>query len=192
MADSCSFCGAVSGACGCSARFTVLDQAQIRETLIASLTDTVDSVRDIYTQLGARPYRVRMVRTRWTGGMRGVGVEEVVCETPILPTPRVSDLANLSQELLPIGMEEVGQVRISEISPRYTEDQLVGRDNDGTPVSSDTEFYYEIEFVRPDSDGVRRRFIPTGVPNYNPTQFQWWIDLRRAHDDRTRAGDPNG
>ncbi len=91
-----------------------------------------------------------------------------------------------------IGSEEMGGIRISEISPRFTEDQLIGSANDGTPVPSDMNFYYEVFFPRAKGPGARRRFTVNGAPNYNPTRFQWWIDLQRAYEDRTRQGDPDG
>ncbi len=171
--------------------FTQLN-GDISQTVIASLTPCVDKIRDLYTQLGARPYHVNLVHTQWSGGERGVGVEEVIDECPILPTPRVADLSAVNKQLLSVGLEEAGDIRVSEISPRFTEDQLMGISEDGTPVPGDQNFYWEIFFPRADGPGVRRRFTPKAVPNYNPTRFQWWIDLVKAYEDRTRQGDPAG
>ncbi len=181
--------------CSCdrlTKKFTVLKGKQISNALIPSLTGVVDDIRDIYTQLGARPYEVTLIWTQWSGGDRDRGVEQVVKQCPLLPTPKVSDLANLNKEIMSIGSEEVGGIRVSEISPRFTEDQLIGFSDDGTPVPSDMNFYYEVFFPRAKGPGVRRRFTVNGAPNYNPTRFQWWIDLQRAYEDRTRQGDPNG
>lgn len=174
--------------CTCDEGFTVLDSCSIGDTLIAQLTPIVDPLRDLFTQFGARPYTVTMIKTRWTGATRGEGTEEVICEERLLPTPLISDLTALRQELLSIGSEEVGEIDISEISPRYTEDQLLGQEPDGTPRAANEDFYYEVEFLRSDGPGPRRRFLPNSSPNYMPTDFQWVIRVIRAHADRTRAG----
>lgn len=181
--------------CSCdrlTEKFTQLKGDQIRDALIPDLTCVVDDIRDLYTVLGARPYSVTLVWTRWSGGSRDVGVEEVFKQCPLLPTPKVSDLSNLDKEVFSIGSEEVGGIRVSQISPRFNEDQLIGQETDGTPIPPDQNFYYEVEFFRADGANTRRRFAPSSAPNLDPTKFQWWIDLRRAWQDRTRDGDPNG
>lgn len=176
----------------CGEDFTVLEGRDLATTVISALTPCVDSIRDIYTQFGARPYTVSLVWTRWSSGTRGRGVEEVVAIIPVLPTPKVQDLAALSRDVLEVGTDEVGNIRVSEISPRFNEDELLGRGSDGTPIPGDQSFYWEVYFPRPSSAGVRRRFTPKGVPNYAPTKFQWWIDLEKAYEDRSRGGDVRG
>src|SRR5581483_8497539 len=113
MATCCTRCGTAAAvlapaACGlCGAKeFTTVEaaQAQPMGTLIDQLTPTVDCLRDLQTQLGARQYEVTLVWTRWTGGERGVGDEYVVTALPMLPTPLVSDLdSTLRRELQSIG-----------------------------------------------------------------------------------------
>jgi hypothetical protein len=176
----------------CGQAFTTLAGTQIDNVVIPSLTGCVDQIRDIYTQFGARPYRVYLVRTQWSSGSRGVGVETVIREDAILPTPKVADISAMSLEVSAIGTEELGRIRVSEISPRFTEDQLNGLDEDGSGVPSDQSFYWEVNYFRVDGSGVRRRFTPVSAPNYNPTKFQWWIDLTRQYEIRSRNGDPNG
>lgn len=173
-------------------QFTQLKGSQISEALIPDLGDVVDDIRDLYTELGARPYEVTLVWTQWSGGARDVGVEQVVRQCPLLPTPKVSDVSTLNKEVFSIGNEETGSIRVSEISPRFTEDQLVGNSNDGDALPTDMNFYYEVFFPRARGPGVRRRFTVDGTPNYNPTKFQWWVNLRRAYEDRSRDGSPNG
>ena len=173
-----------------SRRFSVVDNHSITKTVFAKLAPVVDVLRDLKTKpFGARPYQVKLVWTRWSGAERGEGVEELVTETLVLPTPNV-DLSSLSNTLQPIGTEETGTVTVREISPRYTEDQLMGRLADGTPVDETTQFYWEVYFPRPNEPGVRRRFTPAGAPSYNPTAFEWTIRLVRAGEDRSRTGEP--
>lgn len=185
---NCNHCG--FNPCRCCGSFTVLTGAEYGHTLIQSLTGCVDSIRDIKTCLGARPYQVSLLWTRWSGGERGVGVEELVRRELLLPTPKIADLTSLRLDLQPIGIDEVGVLRVSEISPRFNEDFLVGRDDVGHPIPVDVNFFWEIFFPRPPvgAPGVRRRFTPKSAPTYNPTQFQWSIDLLKASEDRVRSG----
>jgi hypothetical protein len=150
-----------------------------------------DSLRDLRVQFGLRPYLVRIIRTKWTDDERGDGGEFVLNEFPILPTPRVSDLTALTEVVNPVGLDEIGSILLTEVSGRYTEDQLRGLDIDGSPVPDDEQVYFEIEFPRPDSrPGERRRFFLRSAPNYLPDQFQWQIRLEQAHEGRSRTGEP--
>lgn len=186
---SCVGCG--HSPCRCNQRFTQLRGAAVNRTLIAQLIPCVDSVRDLYTKFGARPYTVTLVWTRWSDGARGEGIEEVVREEPLLPTPLV-ELGGVNREVEPVGLAEVGGVDVSEISARFTEDYLLGRCEDGSDIAPDESFYWEIALVRPDGLATRRRFYPTGVPELHPTKFQWTVKLTKTAEDRTRSGDTRG
>jgi hypothetical protein len=152
-----------------------------------------DSLRDLYTTFGLRPYVVSLVRTRWSGGKRSIGAE-IVESNPItiLPTPLVTDMSALTEVNTPIGLDEIGEILLSQVSGSYTEDFLRGHDPAGRPVQTDEQFYYEIEFPPPceGRQGERRRFVMKGAPMYFSDQFQWQIRLERARMDRTRGGDP--
>jgi hypothetical protein len=191
---ACQAAGQFGGVCGCGhGKFTLVDQAQQQGTLIDSLTPIVDCVRDIYTQLGARQYEVSLVWTQWTGGERGVGGENVVRTLQVLPTPLVGTLNALDRELQSIGIDEAGTLRVSEISPRFSEDLLIGKDlvvrtGDNLPV--DMNFYWEIYFPRLDGFGLRRRFTPATAPNKDPTNFEWVVNLLKSSENRTRDGVP--
>jgi len=191
MAGCCVTCNQPRTAFGCGCGFTRIES--LSNPLVASLTPCVDRLRDLYTCLGARVYEVVLVRTRWSGGERGVGVEEVISEEPILPTPQVGDLNGVAFQTFSFGSEEIGTLRVDQISPRYNEDQLMGRYEGGAPIPADENFYWEIRIPISDhTSGERRRFFPSNVPNKAPLKFQWSINLMRAHDDRTRAGDVRG
>jgi len=195
---SCACCSS----CGTTAELTLAaftcglcgSQSQPMGTLIDMLTPTVDCLRDLMTQLGARQYEVSLVWTRWSGGERGVGDESLVRALPMLPTPLVSDLdSTLRRELVSIGMNEGGNLRVSELSPRLNEDLLLGRaiiGPLGSEIPADVSFYWEVFFPRVGSAGVRRRFFPRSPPNKNPTRFQWSIDLMKQDEDRGRDGFP--
>lgn len=160
-------------------------------TVVARLNHVADILRDLKTKpFGTRPYQVKLIWTSWSGGERGAGVEEVVAEMFVLPTPQIENLNTLQLVQQPIGSDEEGVVTVSEISPRYTEDWLMGRLGDGTPIAEDRNFYWEIFFPRPAEAGVRRRFVPVSAPSLQPTDFEWTIRLVKASEDRTRSGTP--
>ena len=175
----------------CHKGFTSVTGDTLRASLAPKLIPMVDRLRDLYSRFGLRNIRVRIVRTRWSGGVRGEGDEYVVSDLEILPTPKVSDLSALLEIIHPVGQDEVGSIQVSEISARYTEDQLVGLDSDGTEPTEDQQVYYETETVRLDGKpGERRRFILAGVPSLSTSGLQWTVPLQRAHDGRDREGVP--
>lgn len=184
----CVSCG--SQVCQCDP--TVLSGSAIDCTLVASMTSTVDCIRDLYTSFGARPYQVMLVWTSWSGGVRGRGVEEIVREELILPTPKISDLTDLSRDLSAVGTDDSGSIRVTEISPKYTEDYLLGRPDDGAAIATDQHFYWEVRFPRADGLGPRRRFVPKSAPSLDALAFQWKISLLKVSEDRMRNGDVRG
>lgn len=173
--------------------FTVPTPEHLRSSLAQKLIPAVDKVRDIYTQVGARPYRVRILRTRWSGARRGVGVEQVTHELELLPTPLVVDLQSLSEVLTPVGRYEQGVVQLQYISGRYTEDQLLGVGPNGDQVAPNETVYYEIEFFRRDgTPAEKRRFVVDAAPYYSALKFQWNVSLVSATERRARDGTPEG
>lgn len=173
--------------CGCAPYGTVTT-ALGQCGLAADLAPCVDDALSIYTELCLRAYTVAVVRTRWTGGERGVGQEEFRCRHEILPVPRVS-LGGLQKQLLEVGTNEQGAVTVSEISSRYSEDFLSLLQTNGEPVDDAEQAYFEVSYPR----GARRRFTIQGVPVYDPEALLWRVTLTRSGDDRNRLnGDPEG
>lgn len=161
-------------------------------TLAQKLIPIADNVRNLFTRFGMRPYKVRIVRVRWSGGKRGRGAPHVARSIDLLPTPLVEDLSALTEVLEPIGVDETGVVTVSEISGRFTDDQLRYLSDDGAPPGPDEEVFYEIEYPQPDGAGgdVVRRFTLRGAPDYKAGRFQWSVRLEKANEDRSRQGDP--
>jgi hypothetical protein len=165
---------------------------ELCDTLAFNLIDVADGLRDLYTTFGLRPYRVQLVRSRWTHGVRGQGVEQIISAIAVLPTPLLSDMTTLAEINSAIGADETGEVLLSQVSGSFTEDQLRGHPRDGEPVPVDEQFYYEIEFppaCRGDA-GEKRRFTLKSAPMYYADRFQWNIRLEKQRQDRGRNGDP--
>lgn len=164
--------------------------ATFQTSLARLLVKPADSLRNLLTVLGVRPYVVRMVYTRYSGGARGIGEESVVSCDAILPTPLILSLDGLSRIVSVVGADEQGGVLLTEVSGCYTEDQLRGLGDGGAELPPDQSFYYEVEFLSMQPQGERRRFSQSGVPEYVPDQYGWRMRLERAQRDRTRAGAP--
>lgn len=171
--------------------FKAMDGAALRASVVGSLGDVADNLRDVGVRLGIRPYRVRLVWTRWTGRRRGHGVEEVVRTEEVLPMPKVDGIESISADATQWGVEESGGVTVSQISPRYTEDQLRGRGPNGEPLTAAEQFYWEVEAPGVGgSPGERRRFTVATTPVYQPGRLHWVVGLVRAHEARERSGEP--
>lgn len=175
------------------AKFTEVTTKQAKGTLARDFIGLADDLRDLLTQFGLRTYAVRTVRVQWSGGKRGRGTPVVIAEETLLPTPKIGTLEDVKEFAQSIGITELGQLTLKQISGRYTEQQLRGFSDVGEPLPADEEFYYEIEFFPNDSGpSTKRRFAVKGVPTYKPGALQWTIDLEKANDNRTRGGDPQG
>lgn len=164
---------------------------ELSKTLGQRLIPVADRIRDLHTQFGLRPYKLRIVRVRWATGERGRGLPVVEKEIDILPTPLVQDMSTMMEIVQPVGLDEVGTIIVSEISGRFTDDDLRFADSDGTPLGPDEEVFYEIEFPRtPDGlPGDKRRFFMRSAPMYFAARFQWQLRLEKTHPDRLRNGD---
>jgi len=170
----------------------ILDH-EYRDTLLGQFLedDCLDELRQLAADFGARPYRVFMIRTQWTGGKRGRGVERVISETEILPTPKIETVASINLQMLDAGIDEQGSLSIAEISPRYTENELLGRNEDGSEIPDNETFSWEVRLSRGDAgEDKRRRYVVRGVPDYRPTELQWKVSLIRAGSDRQADGAP--
>jgi hypothetical protein len=166
----------------------------MRRTLGQQLVPVADCLRDLLTQFGLRPYTVNLIHTRWSGGSRGVGQELIVSVVPILPTPKIADLSGVQEILSPAGLAEVGEVMLTKVSGRFTEEQLRGVPPDGAaPLAGDLQFFYEVQWPELNGQpGDRRRFFPVSAPYYDAPALQWRVQLRRQRGDRARNGDPTG
>lgn len=162
----------------------------LSRTLAGRLVKVADRVRDLATRFGLRPYRVYIVRTRWTAGERGAGAEYVTQELELQPTPRVASLDSLAEVIQPVGIVEEGTLRVDEISGRYQEEHLRGYGSDGAPPEPDEQVFWEVEWVRQDGQpGERLRFTVRGKPAYEPGRLAWSVTLTRAQQARGRQGE---
>lgn len=188
-------CGAASG-CGnepCppvrELEYCVQTPQTLAHSLGRALIFPVDKIRDLNTRLGLRPYIVRWIYTRYSGGARGIGEESVIVDERVLPTPLILDLSGVAEIVTAAGADEQGGVMLTEFSGCYTEEKIRGLGDGGESIPADQAFYYEIEFLRADGvRGERRRFVISGVPEYSADDYTWRIKLARSRPDRQRNG----
>lgn len=171
-------------------------------TLVANLGPIADNLRQIATNMGARPYRVWLVWTTTGGAERGEGTERVVHEEELLPTPLVLDLTAIAFNPYSAGKLPVGSVKVSQISTSYGEDVLTGTilPTGAKPDGKRGDFFYEVREVEdlgapcgPSEDGLvrqpeRKRFRVLSGPYRLPTRAMYEVVLERSSEDRTRAG----
>lgn len=168
-----------------------LSRDEAMSSLVEELGETVDSIRQIATDLGARPYRVFLITTEWTGEEIGEGIERVASEVEILPTPKVSPITALSKSLTQAGLIEQGELRVTGISTSFKEWELRGVQQDGKDLPDNRQFFYEMRMDArsPTAETLRRRFALSKVPFYDAERVQWVVELKKAAEDRMSTGD---
>lgn len=156
-------------------------------SLANSLGALADDLRQMYTDFGLRPYRLFSIVTEWSGGEYGRGEERLVSEVEMLPTPRVS-LAGLRGSLSDGGLRERGTLRVDQISPRYTEDDIYSLFHCHPLPPKYTGWIEMREDARDGDAPPRRRFVVIGTPARMADKFEWQVDLTQQDPSRNRLG----
>jgi hypothetical protein len=101
----------------------ILDPNVLVDGLVA---DVIDGLReDLHPQFGVRAYRVFTVLRTWSGAYVGDGdPTEVVAE--LRPQPLVHTWDGLRWGLEACGLNEMGEIKLTEVSLTYTEAELAG------------------------------------------------------------------
>lgn len=124
-------------------RIRPLREHEVGRTLVDDLVPVADDLRQLYTEFGARAYRVFLVWVKWTAdedgdgrvmgaeaqledGAEGVGRAALLREVELLPTPRVSAMSGNRRVALATALGEIGGLFVDQISPSYPEDVLMG------------------------------------------------------------------
>lgn len=153
-------------------------------SLVESLAPTVDALRQLGVDLGMRYYQVFSIVVRWSGGERGRGTPTVMCETPFLPVPKVEGLGSVDRALRPAGAVYRGDATLTQISPRYTADDIAALFP--RALRDDEEHWIEVRGDGRDGNPPRHRFMVASLPERKATG--WSVRLVKADEDRTRRG----
>lgn len=162
-----------------------LSYGQPANSLIDSLGDTVDDLRQIYTDFGSRPYKIHCVRISWSGGEVGRGSPTVIFDQPLLPTPKIVSL-DIAIPNKPGGEVERGVFRLEEISPRYTEDEI--KYYFSLDLNPAEEGFIEVRMDERDGVTERKRYSVDNVPFRRATKFDWTVKLSKEDQNRQRDG----
>jgi len=109
----------------------------------------------------------------------------------ILPTPVVMSMDNIALSPQNIGLVQIGDVKITEISGTFSEDTLLGRTNGDVQVEQPYSFCWEIiEDSRVGDNPVHSKFHVRGRPNRQADNAQFVVMLTKIGDDRGRDGKP--
>lgn len=99
--------------------------APLGTNLVDSLLPTVDELRGLNEDFGARAYRVSTVRRTWSGSIAGEG-DPADVETEITPVPKVHTWGGFELDLARCGLEELGEIKLTEVSLTYTDAEITG------------------------------------------------------------------
>ncbi len=113
-----------------------LDPGVLVDSLVA---DVIDGLRDeLHPEFGVRAYRVYRVIRTWSGAEPGDGsfTDEAA---ELRPQPRVMFWDGFRFKESPSGVEDVGAVRLTEVSLSYAEADLTGQ-----PLTAAQEIYIAI------------------------------------------------
>ena len=174
-----------------------LPPAKARQTFVERITRQggfVDRARGWATDIGARPFRVFLVWTVFTGEKRGAGEERVLERHEVHPRPRV-DFGSITRNPTLIGIVAAGSTRVDEVTLRYTFDALQGLElPNGRALPADrgkVSFFYEVvEDGRGDDPPERPRFRLFNKPVRESENAQWSLILEPVSDQMQRSGQP--
>lgn len=162
-----------------------LAPSEAKRTMVARMSRVADNVRQIATNLGARPYRVFLVWSFATGEERGEGTEVEKKRIEILPTPVVESLDAIQRGPFAGGAYPVGSIRLREVTLTLDASTLSGkRLPDGKVVDTLPEpwdFWYEVmEDGRHEVDPEPQKFRLLAPPVNDAENVQWILGLERV------------
>jgi hypothetical protein len=162
-----------------------LKSGEPSRTLAEQLSTVVDDLRQIRVSFGMRPYTVHSIRIRWDGGEIGKGEPITVSDLPIQPTPKIAN-ENMRISSENAGGIERGTIRLIEISPRYTEDEIKFYFAQEKRV--DEEGFIEIRIDSRDGITERDRYVVSNEPHRRPEKWDWTVQLQKQDANRKRDG----
>ncbi len=143
--------------------------------LVDELILTVDEIRaSIFPDLGVRGYSFTRVLRTWDGGEVGDGSATFASELAITPPPLVE--WSERRDRLENGRTEQARLKVSEVSLRYTEDQLTG----GKPLAAGQECYYRLVETQNQAQATSYWILEnTPEPDRMNLDIGWTMRLRR-------------
>lgn len=156
-------------------------------TLVDSLVvDVIDGLREsLHPDFGVRAYRVYRVIRTWTGQRPGEGImtQEAL---ELRPQPRIQVWNGLRMELAACGVEEMGEIVMTEVSLTYTERQLTG----GGLLGKNQELFLGVAEAH--GQAQRRRLFSYTRPPFvdREKNMGWQLWVQRSQGDPGAAWEP--
>lgn len=116
--------------------------ATLTANLVNELAVVADDLRALYGEFGVDQWSVWRCTRSWSGTRRGEGTLGSETAAQITPTPRVGwadGSGRIRFDLNPGGLEDAGQIVLTEVSLTYTQAELAGSTSTVTQ-----EVYYKL------------------------------------------------
>lgn len=151
----------------------ILDPTVLVDDLVP---DVIDGLReDLHPQFGIRAYRLFTVLRSYTGAHIGEGpFSDVVTE--IRPQPLVEVWNGLNFTLRDCGVDELGEIRLREVSLQCTEADLIGP----KPLARGQQWFLRLDEAH--GQATRAKFFVHTRPPYidREKDMAWVLWLRSA------------
>ena len=150
-----------------------LDQNVLVDSLVE---DVIDGLREeLHPAFGVRAYRVFTVLRTWSGRIQGEGERSDVV-TELRPQPLVHSWDGRRYELQGCGLDDMGEIMLTEVSLTYTQAELDG----GGALGKNQAFLIRLD----EAHGQEQRsafFIHTRPPYVDRIKDMGWkLWLRRS------------
>jgi hypothetical protein len=151
----------------------VLDANVLVDSLVP---EVIDGLReDLHPAFGVRAYSVYRVLRTWGGKVAGEGARTDVAHE-LRPQPKVEVWNGLRFEQMTCGVNEAGEIRLSEISLTYTEAQLTGK-----PLAKNAECFIAVGEAH-GQGSFTRLYGHTRPPFVDREKTMGWMMWLRAVD----------
>lgn len=150
----------------------VLDSDVLVDSLVP---DVIDGLREqLHPDFGVRAYRVYRVIRTWSGDVEGDG-DPTDAAAELRPQPRVKIWDGIRWVAAVCGIRELGEVRLTEVSLTYTEEQLTGQ-----PLDKNQACFLAIAEAH--GQGSETRLFGNTRPPFidREKDMGWVLSLRRV------------
>lgn len=145
--------------------------------LLDSLIPVTDSLRtDLHASFAVRAYRIFTVHRTWSGREVGEGITSDIIKEIADPVPLVHVWGGLRYTLEPCGLDEVGQIKLTEWSLTHTEAEVIG---DSDTMGDNQEWLIRLDEGH-GQEGKSKYFLHAKPPYKDRVDEISWICWLRA------------
>lgn len=152
--------------------------------------DIDEARREAYHVLGLRPYRVFLTWRRRNRSLPPERSYAVIKRIELVPVNVVA-LDGTDLELTSVGLDAIGGITLTQISPaQVSDDDLRGKLDGADLKASEEEFFYEVVHrVFPgQTTPPRRRYILVSEPHHDGVGFMYTVNLAAQAENINEDG----